>query len=108
MHTKFDVTNEKVNENSESKHVNLPQKMKIKKILEGKDIKILSKWEINIHPTYSTSPSSDEKQQSEILIQKLDGKSPIEIFEMFMDEDILSEIVAFSSDDRNVMIKDCQ
>ena len=66
--------------------------------------KILPKWEKNVSPTYSTSPSWDEKEQSDMLIEKLDVKSPIEIFEMFMDEKILSENINFSkkyTDDNN-------
>ena len=51
--------------------------------------KILPNWEKFVDPTYSTLPSSDEREQSDMLIEKLDGKSPIEIFEMIMDENIV-------------------
>lgn len=117
LHTKTDIANEKLNEeseNDESKNVHMPQKKKIKMNKEGKQIimnnkciktrtddkkqmksKILPKW-VKKYPTYSTSPSSEEEEQSEMLIQKLDGKSPIELFEMLLDEEILTEIVAFS------------
>ena len=107
LHTKSDIAYE-----NDKNNLHMPLPKKIKMISEGEELimnnkckretvkgnkkknksKILPKWGKNVDPTYSTLPSSDEKKQSDMLIEKLDGKSPIEIFEMFMDEKFLVKL----------------
>ncbi|KAK9727551.1 Transposase IS4 [Popillia japonica] len=47
-------------------------------------------------PQYSSSPSSTEATRKEEISRLLGGKTPLEIFYLFFDEDILNLIVEFS------------
>ena len=56
----------------------------------------LPKWK-KVEPAFTSSPVSEEKRKIEEIINEIGGKTPYEIFSLYFDSEVLSQIVAFSN-----------
>lgn len=50
-----------------------------------------------MEPTYTSSPVSEELRKLEEIVNEVGDKSPYEIFSLYIDSEMLSQIVTFSN-----------
>lgn len=82
-------------ESEDSEDDNIPLKQVAKK-MKRKHMTDVPKWKKSELPTYSAAPENSTNRLLEDIKKFHGGKSPLEIFSLFFDDDVVNQIVHFT------------